>query len=190
MLSFNAQGQSRGIANVTFFKPDSAAKAVQELNTVKVDGRPMKVCKSSELERTNLTKSRSRSSLTQRMLLELRHQRNYQIALRKKPQPHFGINSHDSSQPKNAAKPKPATETKNKSNTKEGKPARGRGRGARGGRTGRVKKSAEELDAEMVDYFADPAVAQNGQASDAMADVEVSRIDKLNHSIRALCLTY
>jgi THO complex subunit 4 len=43
MLVYGPQGQSRGIANVTFFKGDSAGKAVQELNGLKVDGRPMKV---------------------------------------------------------------------------------------------------------------------------------------------------
>lgn len=59
--------------------------------------------------------------------------------------------------PKNAAKdkPKPATETK----AAPGKAARGRGRAGRGGRNaGRPKpKTAEELDAEMQDYFTGPA---------------------------------
>jgi len=141
MLSYNAQGQSRGIANVTFFKPDSAAKAVQELNNVKVDGRPMRV--EVIVDAKNAPAIPEPKKLSDRIV-----------------------------QPKNAAKPKPATETKDKSNAKQGRPARGRGRGGRAARTGRVKKSAEELDAEMVDYFADPPAAQNGQASDAMADVE------------------
>jgi len=73
------------------------------------------------------------------------------------------------SQPKSAAaKPKPATETKDKSKAAEkGKGRRGRAARGRGGaRTGRVKKSAEELDAEMVDYFADPST-QNGEAMEA-----------------------
>lgn len=60
--------------------------------------------------------------------------------------------------PRNAAtkdKPKPATETK----AATGKAARGRGRAGRGGRNaGRPKpKTAEELDAEMQDYFTGPA---------------------------------
>ena len=54
------------------------------------------------------------------------------------------------SQPKSAAKPRPATDAKANKATKKGqKPARGRGKRP----AGRVKKTAEELDAEMTDYF-------------------------------------
>jgi hypothetical protein len=71
------------------------------------------------------------------------------------------------SQPKSGAnaKPKPATDSKAGS----GRRARGTGRRGRGGaRTGnRTKKTAEELDAEMVDYFQAPeggAGVANGAA--------------------------
>ena len=91
----------------------------------------------------------------------------------------FKSSSDLSRQPKNAAKPKPATETKAKS-AEKGKGGR-RARGGRtGGRAGRVKKSEQELDAEMVDYFAD-APGQNGGAVQATngdvamdADIQVS----------------
>jgi len=70
-------------------------------------------------------------------------------------------------QPKSGAnaKPKPATDSKAGS----GRRARGTGRRGRGGaRTGnRTKKTAEELDAEMVDYFQAPeggAGVANGAA--------------------------
>jgi THO complex subunit 4 len=43
MLVYGPNGQSRGIANVTFLKPEGASKAVSELNGVKVDNRAMKV---------------------------------------------------------------------------------------------------------------------------------------------------
>ena len=72
------------------------------------------------------------------------------------------------SQPKSAAaKPKPATDTKAKAGA--GRRGRGTGRRGRGGARvgGRTKKTAEELDAEMVDYFQAPdgsAGATNGAA--------------------------
>jgi RNA recognition motif. (a.k.a. RRM, RBD, or RNP domain) len=43
MLVYGPNGQSRGIANLIFAKPDSAAKAFRELDGVKVDNKPMKV---------------------------------------------------------------------------------------------------------------------------------------------------
>lgn len=43
MVTYNQNGSSRGIASITFNKPDTAAKAAKELNGLLVDGRPMKV---------------------------------------------------------------------------------------------------------------------------------------------------
>lgn len=42
-LTYGPNGRSRGIATIIFSKPTSAAKALQELNGVKVDNRAMKV---------------------------------------------------------------------------------------------------------------------------------------------------
>lgn len=75
--------------------------------------------------------------------------------------------------------PKSAASTKNAANAKTGDEAtRGRkrgGRGAKGGNSSRpAKKTAEELDSEMADYFtsnAEAAPATNGTAADnAMVD--------------------
>jgi THO complex subunit 4 len=41
-LQYNQAGQSRGIADIMFSKPDSAAKAAKDLNGMLVDKRPMK----------------------------------------------------------------------------------------------------------------------------------------------------
>jgi len=87
------------------------------------------------------------------------------------------------SQPKSAANAK-ATATGAK-----GTDARGKGRKARGGRGGKnarpAKKTAEELDSEMADYFGGgeaPAPTENGAAAitgapaangDAMQDDEI-----------------
>jgi hypothetical protein len=43
LLVYGPNGQSRGIASVVFANAASSAKAVAELNGVKVDNRPMKV---------------------------------------------------------------------------------------------------------------------------------------------------
>jgi THO complex subunit 4 len=43
LLYYGPNGQSRGSAEITFVHPDSAAKAVAELDKVKVDKRPIKV---------------------------------------------------------------------------------------------------------------------------------------------------
>ena len=41
-LQYNQSGASRGVADILFSKPDSAAKAAKELNGMLVDKRPMK----------------------------------------------------------------------------------------------------------------------------------------------------
>lgn len=77
------------------------------------------------------------------------------------------------------AQPKSAASTKSATNAKNGEESsRGRKRGGRGGKGGNAnrpaKKTAEELDSEMADYFtsnADAAPATNGTAADnAMID--------------------
>lgn len=59
-----------------------------------------------------------------------------------------------SSQPK--SQPKPA------SASKAGRKRDQRGRPGRGRNAGRAKKTAEELDADMADYFGDSGAANNG----------------------------
>lgn len=41
-LHYNQNGESRGVADIIFIKPESAAKAAREQNGIKIDGRPMK----------------------------------------------------------------------------------------------------------------------------------------------------
>ena len=76
-------------------------------------------------------------------------------------------------QPK-SAKPKPVTQkatTNGTTSTRGGIRGRGRGRGGRGGRnTNRPKpKTADELDAEMVDYFDTTATGAAAPAEGAAA---------------------
>jgi hypothetical protein len=62
LLVYGPNGQSRGIANVVFGNAASATKAVAELNGVKVDNRPMKVCKHGmrEVELTRIGRGHRR----------------------------------------------------------------------------------------------------------------------------------
>jgi len=137
LLVYGPNGQSRGIASVVFGNAGSAVKAVAELNGVKVDGRPMKV--EVIVDGKDAPPPPGAKKLADRI-----------------------------TQPKSAAaKPKPATDTKDKAGA--GRRGRGTGRRGRGGARvgGRTKKTAEELDAEMVDYFQAPdgsAGAANGAA--------------------------
>ncbi|KAL2387940.1 hypothetical protein RJ035_003791 [Blastomyces gilchristii] len=43
MLTYNQNGTSRGIAAITFVRPDTAAKAAKELNGLLIDKRPIKI---------------------------------------------------------------------------------------------------------------------------------------------------
>lgn len=145
LLVYGPNGQSRGIASVVFFNGASAAKAVAELNGVKVDNKPMKV--------EVIVDGKDAPQPAEKKLAD-------RITQRKSA----------------AAKPKPATDTKNKAGT--GGRVRGTGRRGRGGTraAGRVKKTAEELDAEMVDYFHAPdgsVGASNGAALPANGDTNM-----------------
>lgn len=89
-------------------------------------------------------------------------------------QPKKAAKGKNGANPKSAAEPKKATTGRN---------AKGKGTAARGGRggkraPGRGKKTAEELDAEMTDYFGTgTAEASNGgtapQAADTNMDGEI-----------------
>ncbi|CAI7641449.1 unnamed protein product [Penicillium pancosmium] len=135
MLTYNQNGSSRGIASIIFGRADTAAKAAKELNGLHVDGRPMKI--EVVYDASHAPTVPAPKPLTERI-------------------------AHQKSQPKpaTAAKAGRGANKKNNANananTNEG--AKGQARGAKGrkGRNpGRGKpKSVEELDAEMVDYFA------------------------------------
>jgi len=142
-ISYGPNGVSRGIANITFSRVDGANKALTALNGLLVDGKPMKI-------EILVDASRAPAIPAPKGLSE-------RIAQPK-------------SQPKSAAVTK-ATDGAN------GSTSRGKGRKARGGRNGRnprpAKKTAEELDSEMADYFdnggstADVSASANGVAQPA-----------------------
>ncbi|PKS09742.1 hypothetical protein jhhlp_004363 [Lomentospora prolificans] len=133
-LSYGPNSQSRGIANVTFSKPDGASKAFQKLNGLLVDNRPIKI-------EIVVGAAQAASVIPQPKSLAER-----------------------ATQPK--AQPKSAAADKN-AVSKTGQGA-GRTRGKRRGRSARpAKKTAEELDSEMADYF---GAAENNNAAAGTGD--------------------
>lgn len=123
-ISYGPGGVSRGVANITFSRADSAIKAVEECNNVAIDGRPIKI--ELILDATRAKAIPPPKGLSERVT--------------QKPQP------------KSAATTKSTTSTgpRGKKPTRNGRV----GRSARA-----TKKTAEELDSEMVDYW------QNGNAT-------------------------
>ncbi|KAL2759655.1 hypothetical protein ACRALDRAFT_1060337 [Sodiomyces alcalophilus JCM 7366] len=123
-LSYGPNSVSRGIANVTFHKSDGASKAFQKLNGLLVDGRPIKI-------EIVVAAAQAASVIPQPKSLAER-----------------------TTQPK--AQPKSAASDKHNANGAKGAGANAgaRGRKTRRPRTSRpAKKTAEELDSEMADYF-------------------------------------
>ncbi|KAI1210279.1 RNA recognition domain-containing protein [Annulohypoxylon truncatum] len=122
-LSYGPNSISRGIATVTFSKLDGASKAFNALNGLLVDNRPIKI---------EIVVSAAKAA---------------EIA------PPAKTLTERITQPK--AQPKSAANDKKKEAAGKAVGSGARGRKRRGGpRSGRpAKKTAEELDEEMADYF-------------------------------------
>jgi len=150
MLTYGPTGRSRGTATIIFAKAGSAAQAAHELNGVKVDNRAMKI--EVVVGAKSVPAAAMAKSLGDRI-----------------------------------AKPKTAAQEKTKGAAAKG--AKGAANGAAGtakagankkkaGRAGKPKpKTAEELDAEMQDYFGSnetngtaPAATAAPQAAPATND--------------------
>ncbi|KAK7413215.1 RNA-binding RNA annealing protein [Neonectria punicea] len=134
-LSYGPNSQSRGIANVIFHRADGASKAFQKLNGLLVDGRPIKI---------EIVVGAAQAD---------------------KVIPAVKTLAERTSQPK--AQPKSAAANKHNAKVTKGGPAQAgasnkkpRGRSARP-----AKKTAEELDSEMADYFDASAAAAAGAAT-------------------------
>ncbi|KAJ6079103.1 hypothetical protein N7467_008856 [Penicillium canescens] len=134
MLTYNQNGSSRGIATIIFGKADTAAKAAKDLNGLLVDGRPMKI--EVVYDASHAPTAPAAKPLTERVAQKAR--------------------------PKSAAATKAkSNQTNTQANEANNENAKGRGKGAarrRGRNPGRGKpKTVEELDADMMDYFATDA---------------------------------
>lgn len=137
-VSYGPNSQSRGIANVTFREPDGASKAFRTLNGLLVDSRPIKIEIIVSAAQAASVIPPPKKSLAERTT---------------QPKP----------QPKSAAADKRTTGV-----AKAGVAGArgGRGKRGRGGRTGRpTKKTAEELDSEMADYFGGGENNENGNGA-------------------------
>ncbi|KAI8634220.1 RNA recognition domain-containing protein [Xylariaceae sp. FL1651] len=146
-LSYGPNSISRGIATVTFHKPDGASKAFNVLNGILVDNRPIKIeivvsaAKAAEIIPTPKT-------LTERI-------------------------TQSKAQPKSAANDK-----KKDAGKTAGSGARGRKkRPARSSRP--AKKTAEELDSEMADYFESGNQNENANGVAANANGDAPMDDEI-----------
>ncbi|KAI1846514.1 hypothetical protein JX265_004962 [Neoarthrinium moseri] len=148
-LSYGPGGVSRGIATIIFAKRDGASTAYNKLNGLHVDGKPIRI--------------------------EIIVSGDKAAEIAPPPKTLTERVTQPKSQPKSAAPNK-----KKEAAAKDaGAAGASRGRGAKRGRGGRsarpAKKTAEELDSEMADYFVAsnqgenanggaPAAATNGDA--------------------------
>ncbi|MCJ1231304.1 hypothetical protein MMC12_007981 [Toensbergia leucococca] len=155
-ITYGPNGVSRGIATIIFSKPGSGNDALVKVNGLLVDKRPMKI--EVVLDASRAPPPAPIKGLSERIVYDLA-----------KLMPTAYLKLKYCRQPKN--QPKLAVATKATPNGTTSRGGRGRGRGVRRGRNaGRPKvKTAEELDAEMVDYF-DATGANGGPAgTDAAA---------------------
>ncbi|KAK2038608.1 hypothetical protein LZ31DRAFT_532966 [Colletotrichum somersetense] len=143
-ISYGPNSVSRGIANITFREPDGASKAFQKLNGLLVDNRPIKI-------EIVVGASQAANVIPPTKSLAER-------------------TTQPKAQPKSAANNK--RNTSNAANKGAAAPgARGK-KPERRARTGRpAKKTAEELDSEMADYFESGtnAAGENGAPAAAAA---------------------
>ncbi|KAF9877707.1 hypothetical protein CkaCkLH20_04842 [Colletotrichum karsti] len=135
-ISYGPNSVSRGIANITFREPDGASKAFQKLNGLLVDNRPIKI-------EIVVGASQAANVIPPSKTLAER-----------------------TSQPK--AQPKSAANNKRNANANANKgPAAGNAQGKkpRRARSARpAKKTQEELDSEMADYFESGNANENAPA--------------------------
>jgi THO complex subunit 4 len=141
-LSYGPTGKSRGVATLIFAKPAAATRAAKELDGLKVDNRIMKI--------------------------------EVIVGAKDVPSPPAPKSLKDRvAYPKIADKDKPKPATADKAaagNSRGGRKRGGRGRGAAAA-GGRAKpKTAEELDAEMADYWGGDSGTGAGTADAPMAN--------------------
>jgi THO complex subunit 4 len=173
-MQYGPSGRSLGSATVIFAKSDAAAKAVQALDNIRIDNRLIKV--ELIMSAKNASVPAAQNSLANRVSYALPNgQLKKSNAYKYRRQPK-----------KAGDKPKPATATKDAPANGRGRGRTERGRGGRGGRVARdKKKTVEELDAEMEDYFPageggnDAAVPSNGATAPQAAGGDTAMDDEM-----------
>ncbi|CAK7271815.1 RNA-binding RNA annealing protein [Sporothrix epigloea] len=145
-LSYGPGGASRGIATVIFHHADGASKAYSELNGLLIDNRAVKV----EVVVAKAELIPQPKTLGQRI-------------------------TQPKAQPKSAAADKRGKNAVKGGGNQKGNSTNGNQNGAKKvvGRRGRsarpAKKTAEELDSEMADYFVGNGATSNGATAPAAA---------------------
>lgn len=143
LLQYGPTGRSLGSATIIFNKHDHAVKATAALNGVKIDNRPVRV--EMLVSAANLPAATAQPSLADRVTYVSRPRHSFTTLTM------CSQNKKDKPKPATAAKATPATAARGRGRGEtRGRGERGRGRG---GRDRPKKKTVEELDAEMADYF-------------------------------------
>ncbi|GAB7346289.1 hypothetical protein MBLNU457_5012t2 [Dothideomycetes sp. NU457] len=146
MLTYNKTGRSTGVATIIFNQANLGAAAAKQFNGVKVDGKPMKI--EVVMGAEHVASAPAPKSLGERI--------SYVTSLLY----HWNSTLIKSSTPKNAAakakgpKPAKAGAAPAAQGTAAAAGTGGRARGRNGRKGGaRPKKTQEQLDADMADYF-------------------------------------
>ncbi|KAJ9604459.1 RNA-binding RNA annealing protein [Cladophialophora chaetospira] len=172
-LQYNQTGASRGIADIIFSKPDAAAKAAKDLNGMLIE---------VVVDASHVPAPAAAKSLADRVA--------YANPTRSgKSEPLTKTSANPKAQPKSAT----ATKKVVGKDGAKGRPVAGKAAKPKRGRNSRPKaKTAEELDAEMTDYWGGnnpsavgttTATAANGAApaanagEDVMEEISVSDIE-------------
>lgn len=162
MINYGPNGKSRGVAIVTFHKPEDSGKALSILNGLKIDNKPIKV----------------------EILVDAQHA--------PAPAPAKTLNDRISKPKAEKDKPKPATADKDSAAKKGGRTrgaARGRG-GRKGATTRKQPRTMEELDQEMTDYWNTnnpggdaPAATSGGAVQPVAANGDANMDDEIMVSV-------
>ncbi|KAK3680685.1 RNA-binding RNA annealing protein [Vermiconidia calcicola] len=142
MLTYGPNGRSRGIATIVFRNGDGAQKAAKSLDGVKVDNKAMRI--EVVLGAKAVPAPPAPKTLAARM-----------------SQPKSAANAKEKTKPKANGAAATTNGASKEQSTRGGRKA---------GRSGKPKKkTAEELDAEMMDYFGNEAAAAPATAQPVAA---------------------
>ncbi|KAJ4510041.1 RNA-binding RNA annealing protein [Exophiala dermatitidis] len=178
-LQYNQNGQSRGIADIIFVKPDSAAKAAKDLNGMLIE---------VVVDASHVPEPTPAKSLADRVAYANPKRAG-------KSEPLTKTSANPKAQPKSATADKKVT---GKDGAK-GRPAGRAGKPKRGRNPRPKPKTAEELDAEMTDYWAGSnpsaapaasteAPAANGSAPAANAGDDMGMDEEISVSdVEIIC---
>ncbi|KAI1364420.1 hypothetical protein F5Y08DRAFT_306663 [Xylaria arbuscula] len=167
-LLYDRAGRSEGVAYVTYDVRDDAMEAIREFNGANAKGQPIRITLQSSAPRRNPfdTAQAPSRSLAERITRPRSLSPNDRGIDRYVPE--GGRRSHS---------PRPRRRGRRVGARRENA---GEGTERPAGRAGRPKKTQEELDAEMDDYFEKPSGNASGQAATTGASEEQAQAQAID----------